>query len=97
MAETTTLTIRVSRATRDELERIARGARRSKSFVASEVLDTFVQDQAWYAAKIEAARKSKLVPEAEMNRLFRELEGEGPLARKRKARSQRNPRHHRGG
>lgn len=85
MAETTTLTIHVIRATRDELERIARGARRSKSFVTSEVLDTFVQDQAWYAAKIEAARKSKLVPEAEMNRLFRELE-EGPLARKRKAR-----------
>ncbi len=52
MAETTTLTIRVQRGTREALERIARNTRRSKSFIVPEVLATFVQDQGWYAAKI---------------------------------------------
>lgn len=95
MAETTTLTIRVQRGTREALERIARSTRRSKSFIVSEVLATFVQDQRWYAAKIAAGRKSKLVSEAEMNLVSREMEGEGPLERKRKARSSRNLPNHR--
>ncbi len=91
MSETTTLTIRIQRETRDQLDKIARGARRSKSFIAAELLTSFVQDQAWYEAKIAAARQSRLLSTAEVSQMFRELEGiDSPLAGKRKTRSARN-------
>lgn len=74
MSNTTTLTIRVDKETRDALDQIAKSARRSKSFVAAEVLDAFVKRQSWYETKIKAARKSRLLSDAEMEALFNEME-----------------------
>ncbi len=91
MSETTTITIRIQRETRDQLDNIARGARRSKSFIAAELLTSFVQDQARYEAKIAAARQSRLLSTVEVNQMFKELESiASPLAGKRKIRSVRN-------
>lgn len=74
MSHTTTLTIRVDKATRDALDKIARSAKRSKSFVAAEVLDAFVKRQAWYEAKTKSARKSRLLSDDEVEALFKDLE-----------------------
>lgn len=70
MSGTTTITIRVPRQTRDALGKIADSARRSKSFVAAEVLDAYIQQQAWYAKKIAAARRSPIVPDKEVEAFF---------------------------
>lgn len=74
MSHTTTLTIRVDKATRDALDKVARSAQRSKSFMAAEVLDAFVKRHAWYEAKIKAAHKSRLLSDDEVETLFEKLD-----------------------
>lgn len=70
MRNTATLTVRVSRETKDALGRIAGNAHRSKSFVAAVAVESYVKHQIWWHEKIEAARQSDLVPEDEMDAFF---------------------------
>ncbi len=70
MPNTATLTVRVSRETKEALEKIAGNAHRSKSFVAAVALDSYVKHQIWWHEKIEAARQSDLVSEDEMDAFF---------------------------
>lgn len=70
MPDTAVLTVRVSRETKDALERIAGEAHRSKSFVAAVAVESYVKRQIWWREKIDAARQSDLVPEDEMDAFF---------------------------
>jgi len=70
MSDTAVLTVRLSRETKEALERIAGDAHRSKSFVASVAVESYVKRQIWWHEKIDAARQSDLVSEDEMDAFF---------------------------
>ena len=58
MADSTTITIRVDRTTKDRLEKVARHTRRSKSFLAAEAIEEFLSVQEWQERRIREARAS---------------------------------------
>ncbi len=68
-----TITIRVSDETRAELERIAAGAQRSKSFIAAEALESYLAKRRWLEAKINSAEASGVMSNEEVEALFAEL------------------------
>ena len=70
MSDTAVLTVRLNRETKEALEKLAEGAHRSKSFVAAAAVESYVKRQIWWQEKIEAARHSDLVPDAEMEAFF---------------------------
>jgi predicted transcriptional regulator len=70
MSDTAVLTVRLSRETKEALERIAVDAHRSKSFVASVAVESYVKRQIWWHEKIDAARQSDLVSDDEMDAFF---------------------------
>lgn len=51
--KSTTISIRVPAATKKKLEALAKAQRRSKSFLASEAIDAFLEYEAWQRAEIE--------------------------------------------
>jgi predicted transcriptional regulator len=55
MAESTTLTVRLSRELKDKLDRLAESTRRSKSYLAAEAITEYVDANAW---QIEEIRKA---------------------------------------
>lgn len=70
MPNTATLTVRVSRETKEALGEIAVEAHRSKSFLAAAAVESYVKQQIWWREKIAAARRSDLVPDDEMDDFF---------------------------
>jgi len=52
MSDTAVLTVRLSRETKEALERIAGDAHRSKSFVASVAVESYVKRQIWWHEKM---------------------------------------------
>lgn len=70
MPDTAVLTLRLSRDTKDALERIANDVHRSKSFVATVAIECYVKRQIWWREKINAALQSDIVPEDEMDAFF---------------------------
>ena len=65
------LTVELDRTTRREIGKIARRAKQAETTVAAEVLAAYVKQQAWFADKIERARKSPLVPDRDVEVFFR--------------------------
>jgi RHH-type transcriptional regulator, rel operon repressor / antitoxin RelB len=65
MAESTTVTIRVSQELKDKLEALARNTKRSKSFLAAEALATYVDANSWQLGLIR--------------RRIKEADGGGPF------------------
>jgi predicted transcriptional regulator len=65
------LTVELDRATRREIGKIAKRAGQAETAVAAEVLAAYVKQQAWFADKIEGARKSPLVPDRDVEAFFR--------------------------
>ena len=57
MTDTTTVTVRLDRKMRDRLEALARGTRRSKSFLAAEAIGAYVEAHEWQVAEIERGVK----------------------------------------
>jgi predicted transcriptional regulator len=55
MAESTTLTVRLSRELKGKLDRLAKSTRRSKSYLAAEAITEYVDANAW---QIEEIRKA---------------------------------------
>ena len=53
----TTMTIRLEDEVKERLDRLAESTRRSKSFLASEAIREFVENNEWQIAEIEAALK----------------------------------------
>ena len=55
MADTTTMTVRLSRELKGKLERLAQSTRRSKSYLAAEAIAEYVDANSW---QIEEIRKA---------------------------------------
>ncbi len=50
---TTTLSVRLDRRTKQQLEALAKRARRSKSFLAAEAIAAFVEAESWQLDEIQ--------------------------------------------
>lgn len=55
MADSTTLTVRLSSELKDKLERLAASTRRSKSYLAAEAISEYVGVNAWQIEEIGKA------------------------------------------
>ena len=55
MADTTTITVRLTNEVKEKLDELARGTRRSRSFLAAEAINDYVTLNGWQVAEIEAA------------------------------------------
>jgi RHH-type rel operon transcriptional repressor/antitoxin RelB len=55
MPKTTTMTVRLTPELSDKLETLARDTKRSKSYLASEAIASYVEMNAWQVARIKAA------------------------------------------
>jgi RHH-type rel operon transcriptional repressor/antitoxin RelB len=55
MAETITLTVRLTRETKDRLDALALSTRRSKAFLAAAAIDAYVAANAWQVEAMGAA------------------------------------------
>lgn len=53
--ESTVLTIRVSPDTKDQLDKLAQATKRSKSFLAAEAIDRYLEVEAWQVEEIRTA------------------------------------------
>jgi predicted transcriptional regulator len=53
--DTTTMTVRIGKATSDKLEALARGTHQSSSALAAQAIDAFVESSAW---QVEAIREA---------------------------------------
>jgi predicted transcriptional regulator len=51
---TTTLSVRIDSATKNQLEALAKRARRSKSFLAAEAIAAYVESERWQLDEIQA-------------------------------------------
>jgi RHH-type rel operon transcriptional repressor/antitoxin RelB len=51
---TTTLSVRIDSDTKDQLELLAKRARRSKSFLAAEAIAAYVEGETWQLDEIQA-------------------------------------------
>lgn len=51
---TTTLSVRINTETKKQLEALAKRARRSKSFLASEAIAAFVEAESWQLDEIQS-------------------------------------------
>lgn len=58
MGETTTMTIRVDRAVKDRLDVAARTTNRSKSYLAGQAIEEYLNVQEWQEARIRDALKA---------------------------------------
>ena len=54
---TTTLSVRITTDTKQQLEALAKRARRSKSFLAAEAIAAFVETESWQLDQIQAGVK----------------------------------------
>ena len=91
MADSTTVTVRLSSKTKGRLEKLAQTQDRTKSYIAGQAIEAYLANQEWWGKKIAAARKSRDLTDREVKQMFRELESlEGAMARKRTNRSPRN-------
>ena len=57
MAETTTLSVRISAETKERLARLAKSTKRSQAFLAAEAIDAYVDLNEWQVAGIDEAVK----------------------------------------
>lgn len=52
MANSTTLTVRLDKSTRKRLDSLARNMKRSKSFLAGEAIESYLEAQEWQLGEI---------------------------------------------
>ena len=55
MPETSILSVRLDTETKERLDELARSTRRSKSFLAAQAIEAFIEEEAWQIAEIEKA------------------------------------------
>ncbi len=55
MPETSVLTVRLETKTKNRLDALARSTGRSKSFLAAQAIETYIEEEAWQIAEIEKA------------------------------------------
>jgi len=89
MAETTTITVRVPRETRDRLDRLAEATKRSRSFLAAEALDIYVREELQIVEGIlrgmEDVKAGRVIPHEQVAAGLREIVAKAKRKAKRKA------------
>jgi predicted transcriptional regulator len=55
--ESTVLTLRLSSETKEQLDKLAIATQRSKSFLAAEAINRYLEVEAWQISEIETALK----------------------------------------
>jgi len=65
------LSVELDRNTRREIAKIAKRAGQEETAVAAQVLAAYVEQQVRFTGKIERARKSRLVPDRDVEAFFR--------------------------
>ena len=87
MADSTTLTVRLTPDVKRRLESVAAHVRRSKSFLAAEAIEEFLAVQEWQIAAIEdgiaAADRGDLVPHEDVRAWAASLGSKRKLPRPR--------------
>ncbi|HZP93091.1 MAG TPA: hypothetical protein VFB20_09435 [Burkholderiales bacterium] len=73
-----TLTVKLDAGVRREIAKIARRTGQDETAIAAQVLAAYVRQQTWFAAKIERARRSRLVPDRDVEAFFRRWQGPAP-------------------
>jgi len=72
---TLTLSARLEKKTIEKLDKLAKATKRSKSFLAAEAIEKFVQDQLWQIEAIEKgieeADKGNFAEESEVKEFFK--------------------------
>jgi predicted transcriptional regulator len=58
MATSNTMTIRLNSAIKKKLDRLARATGRTKSYLAAEAIETYVENEAWQIAAIKEGIKA---------------------------------------
>jgi RHH-type transcriptional regulator, rel operon repressor / antitoxin RelB len=53
--ESSVLTLRLSNDTKDKLDKLAKATQRTKSFLAAEAINRYLEIEAWQIAEIEQA------------------------------------------
>lgn len=82
---TTTLTVRISDKVSDQLDRLAQSTRRSKNYLATEAIASYVERNAWQVAVIEnrladsRSPKAKFIPYDEVTDWLESLGTKRPL------------------
>jgi RHH-type transcriptional regulator, rel operon repressor / antitoxin RelB len=82
MSDSTVVSVRLDKATKARLDKLAAATRRSKSYLAAEAIEEFLAIQEWQIAgiekAIESADRGELVPHeeamAQINAMLAELE-----------------------
>ncbi len=81
----TTLTFRLNEDLKEKLESLAEATQRSKSFLAAEAIQRYVEEEAWQVAEIvEGARQARemgTVPDDEAQSWMTSLGTKKPLPR----------------
>ena len=79
MAETATFTVRVPVDLKRRLDQLAKAADRSRSWLATDALQHYVEDQQWQLAEIEAgmqdADAGRVVPHEKVERWLKSWGG----------------------
>lgn len=74
MANSTTMTIRLTSEVRDKLEKLAQVTGRSKSFLAADAIEVYLATQTWQIEEIqkglEEADAGDFATDAEVTRVF---------------------------
>ena len=86
MAKSTTMTVRIPPEVSEKLDALARDTKRSKAYLASEAIASYVERNAWQVARIKesldgARSGSPGVPHADVERWVRSWGTEGELPR----------------
>ncbi len=71
----TTLSVRIDAETKKRLEALARSSKRTKSFLAAEAINAYVESESWQVGEIKAGLKEldagKAVSDADVSRWLR--------------------------
>ena len=74
---TTTLSVRIDSSTKNQLEALAKRARRSKSFLAAEAIAAYVELNEWQISEIEAGiaelDRGEVLSDEEVDDLYKRL------------------------
>ncbi len=85
MTNTEMITLRIPRQLKQQLERLAKGTRRTKTFHAATALEEYVARQSWQIEAIqegiEAADQGRLIPHEDVGEWIASLGNKRPKAR----------------
>lgn len=77
--ETTVLTLRVNSSVKEKLDQLAEATHRSKSFLAAEAIDRYLETEAWQIKEInlalQEADRGDFAPDGDVTKVVRKYAG----------------------